>query len=102
MTLNGRDFMRQRAQQFQEIRLRLLWLCLAPCALLMLLVLICRYFGVLLWVSEVLFIGVILTVAFVSWKYRCPGCKRIPTSGEGLNLNPKKCEHCGIMLKWED
>jgi hypothetical protein len=102
MTLNGRDFMRQRAQKFQQVRLRLLWLCVAPCTLLMLLSLIFRYFGALLWLSEILFIGVIAAMIFVSLTYRCPGCKRIPTSGEGLDLNPKKCGHCGITLKWED
>jgi len=30
---------------------------------------------------------------------RCPRCKKLPSTGRGISLDPERCPHCGLRLK---
>jgi hypothetical protein len=102
MPTSGRDYMKQRAMRFQQLRARLLVYYFIPSLAFTLVAILALVLSAPVWL-QLSILGVALVLGFVGEaKYRCPVCDRIPTEGDGLNFNPKSCGHCGTVLLWPD
>lgn len=102
MPLSGSDYMKQRAISFQQLRARLLARYFIPGMAFLLATILALLLSAPVWLQFFIFGLAFLLLAIGSAKYRCPVCHRTPTKGEGLDLNPKSCGHCGTILRWRD
>lgn len=102
MATSGRDHMKLQATQFQELRKKLLSRYVAPAAVLLVVVIFLDIFGTGNWLRETLGTVILVLLLVAGFKYRCPGCSRMVTNGQGWDPNPQECRHCGIRLRWED
>jgi hypothetical protein len=94
--------MRLRALKFQERRKWFIGRLHVPSIIVLLIAVLALLLKAHDWLTYLLFGASIALGIFGELTYRCPVCRRIPTVGEGLDLDPEVCGHCGTILKWRD
>lgn len=102
MPLSGRDYIKQRAISFQQLRARLLARYFIPGMAFLLVFIVALVMDSPLWLQLSIFGVAFALLSIGGVKYRCPVCDRMPTEGDGLDFNPKSCGHCGTVLLWRD
>lgn len=102
MATSGRDYMRLRALRFQERRKWFIGRFHVPSIILFAAAALALILSAPDWLTYLLFGVAFVLGLFGEFSYRCPVCRRIPTAGEGLDLDPEVCGHCGTILKWRE
>jgi len=51
------------------------------------------------WGGALMALGILGFVFSSMVLMRCPRCKKLPSTGRGISLDPERCPHCGLRLK---
>ncbi|MFS2036322.1 hypothetical protein ACEN8I_20030 [Polaromonas sp. CT11-55] len=102
MPLSGRDYMKQRAIGFQQLRARVIRTYFVPGMAFLLAFIVASVMDAPAWLQfSISGVGFVL-LCIGDYKYKCPVCKRTPAEGDGPDFNPKSCGRCGAILLWRE